>query len=75
MNPEAGKDMFDPGHAVLRVLDRRPPHDAVDLIPFFQKKFRKVTPILAGDPGDQRSFHPLLPSSRASDMFSEKQDG
>ncbi len=52
MNPEPRQEVFDSGHAMLRIFDRRPPDDPVHFIPLFQKQFRKIASILARDPGD-----------------------
>jgi len=57
MDIELGKDMLDPRHPVLRVLDGRAPDDPMDLIAFLQKEFGQVTPILSGYAGDQSFFH------------------
>jgi len=60
VHPETGiPDMRIPVDMIdaLRVEERRPPLDAVDLVPLCQQKFGKVGAILPGDACDERFFH------------------
>lgn len=41
------------GVDALRVELRRPPHDAMDLVPFFKQEFCEVRSVLPGNAGDQ----------------------
>ena len=63
MDLDVVQDVLDAPHAMLRVLESDPAHQAVNLVAFGQKELRQVTPILAGETGDQ-CFRHLLPSRR-----------
>src|SRR5258706_5973107 len=44
----------------LEVAHARLADEAIDLVPLLEEVLRQVGPILAGDPGDQRSLHRYL---------------
>src|SRR5208283_1679715 len=41
---------------VLRIFNRHPAHDAVNLVAFFQEQFREIAAILPRYPGNERAF-------------------
>ena len=51
------EDRRKPRKAMGRILQRRSPHQAVDLVALLQQQFGKVGAVLAGNAGDARAFH------------------
>ena len=46
---EPVEDGDDPAHAVGGILDRRPTHKTVNFVSPFEKVFREIASVLAGD--------------------------
>ena len=70
----SSQQVLDPRQPVLRVFNRYPPYDAVNLVPFFQKQFRQVTSILPRYPGNKRSFSISQVVSRISRLDVKNKD-
>jgi hypothetical protein len=54
---EAVQKMTDAPHSRLRMLDGHSANDAMNLVSFVEKQFRQITPVLAGNSGNQGFFH------------------
>lgn len=53
------KDMVD----AVRIKERGPPFQAMDLVAFFQKKFRQIGAVLPCHPGNQCFFFIFAPDA------------